>query len=297
MNSLTTVILSGAIAGGGLALLVNELLPAAPKLGPALARLHPDPAPHVYAAGGQRESPQGQLGRWLLRRLPVTLPRKDLDLLGQTSEEFVLNKAILALLGLITPSVFITAWTLMGLSIPLYVPALAGIVVAALLWFVPDLTVKRDAAKARAEAGHGIAVFLELVALRLASGIAIESALEQAAFVGRGWVFVRIQETLMQARIERGHQWSALKELGERLDVPVLADVADFVQMSTHDGASVYDTVRHRAESLRTEQLNAEATSANADTEQMQAPQALLCVLLMAAMAFPAIINAFTSSS
>ncbi|MFI7008853.1 hypothetical protein [Streptomyces sp. NPDC050145] len=296
MNTLTTVLLSGAVGGSGLALLVNELLPAAPKLGPALSRLHPDPTPHMAATAGRQESAQSQVGRWLVRKLPVTPPRKDLDLLGQSAEEFLLNKALLAVFGLFAPSLFITAWTLIGINVPLYAPALVGLVLAVVCWFVPDLMVKRDAVKARAEAVHGIAVYLELVALRLASGIAIETALEQAAFVGRGWVFVRIQETLMQTRIERGRQWSALRELGERLEVPVLTDVADFVQMSTQEGASVYDTVRHRAESLRTEQLNAEASSANADTEKMQAPQAVLCVLVMAAMAFPAVLNAFNQT-
>ncbi|WP_372350940.1 hypothetical protein [Streptomyces sp. KL116D] len=100
----------------------------------------------------------------------------------------------------------------------------------------------------------------------------------------------------MRARVERTAQWAALSDLGERLDVPVLADVADFVQMSTQEGASVYDTVRHRAASLRTEQLNTEAAAANANTEKMQA-LAVLCVLVMAALAFPALLNAFNQSS
>ncbi|MYT68333.1 hypothetical protein GTY60_01395 [Streptomyces sp. SID8367] len=293
---MTAVIVSGAIGGAGLALLVAELLPSAPKLGPAMARLHQAPTAQLQAAP-RPTSAQAQLGAWLVRKVPVTLPRRDLDLLGKAAEEHVLNKVVLALFGLLAPSLFIGSWTLLGLNIALYVPGIIGVLLAALCWFVPDLMIRRDAAKARAEAAHGIAVYLELVALRLAAGIAIESALEQAAFVGKGWVFVRIQETLMRSRIERGQQWAALKGLGERLDVPVLADVADFVQMSTQEGASVYDTVRHRAASLRTEQLNAEAASANADTEKMQAPQAVLCVLVMAAMAFPAVLNAFNQTS
>ncbi|GAA2349541.1 hypothetical protein OKJ48_02710 [Streptomyces kunmingensis] len=296
MNTLTTVLVSGGAGGGGLALLVNELLPAAPKLGPALARLHPAPAPH-RPASRQTPSAQSQIGRWLVNKVPGALPRRDLDLLGQSGEDFLLNKALLVLLGLGAPSVFLGAWTLLGISVALYVPAAVGLLLASVFWFVPDLMIRRDAAKARAEAAHGIAVYLELVALRLGAGIAIETALEQAAFVGRGWVFCRLQDTLMRSRIKRGRQWAALKDLGERLGVPVLADVADFVQMSTQEGASVYDTVRHRAASLRTEQLNAEAAAANADTEKMQAPQAVLCVLVMAAMAFPAVLNAFHQTS
>ncbi|MFF1400687.1 hypothetical protein ACFVZD_44020 [Streptomyces sp. NPDC058287] len=296
VNTLTTVVLSGGVGGAGVALLVNELLPAAPKLGPALERLNPTPAAPQQAPVAAGSATQAQLGQWLMKRLPITLPRKDLDLLGQNSEEFMLNKTLLVLFGLFAPSVFIGAWTLLGISVPLYTPGIVGLVLAAVCWFVPDLTLRRDAAKARAECAHGIAVYLELVALRLAAGIAIESTLEQAASVGRGWVFLRLQDALMRARVERTSQWAALKDLGELLDVPVLSDVADFVQMSSQEGASVYDTVRHRAASLRTEQLNAEAAAANADTEKMQAPLGVLCVLVLAAMAFPVVLNAFNQS-
>ncbi|MGP3777057.1 hypothetical protein ACTWJ8_40115 (plasmid) [Streptomyces sp. SDT5-1] len=297
MNTLTTVVLCGGIGGAGLALLVNELLPAAPKLGPALERLNPEPAP-LRRERAVEPSAQAQLGRWLVKKLPITLPRRELDLLGQSAEEFLLNKALLVLLGLFAPSLFMLAWVLIGIQVPLYVPGVVGVVLAAAFWFVPDLTLRRDAGRARAECAHGIAVYLELVALRLAAGIAVETALEQAADVGgRGWVFTRIRETLLRARVERTSQWAALKELGDRLEVAVLSDVADFVQMSSQEGASIYDTVRHRAKSLRTEQLNAEAAEANADTEKMQAPQAVLCVLVMAAMSFPAVINAFTQTS
>ncbi|MCQ4214257.1 hypothetical protein [Streptomyces longispororuber] len=300
MNTFTWVILSGAVGGAGVALLVNEVLPAAPKLRPALDRLNPAPAPprqpSTETSSAQAQA-QAQLGAWLVRRLPVRLPRKDLDLLGQSAEAFLLNKALLVLLGLFAPSLFTAAWTLLGIGVPLYAPAVVGLILAALFWFVPDLMIRRDAATARAECAHAIAVYLELVALRLAAGIAIESALEQAAQVGRGWVFLRIRDALLRARIERTAQWAALKNLGARLDVPVLADVADFVQMSAQEGASVYDTVRHRAASLRTEQLTTEAAAANADTEKMQAPLAVLCVLIMAALAFPALLNAFHQSS
>ncbi|MFE2991478.1 hypothetical protein [Streptomyces sp. NPDC059262] len=298
MNTLTAVVLSGGVGGAGVALLVNELLPAAPKLGPALERLNPTPAApqHAQVAPGAATR-QVQAGQWLVkRRLPITLPRKDLDLLGRSAEEFLLNKTLLVLFGLFAPSLLIGAWTLLGISVPLYAPGIVGLVLAAACWFAPDLTLRRDAEKARAECAHAIAVYLELVALRLAAGIAIESALEQAANAGRGWVFLRIRDALMRARVERTSQWAALKALGELLDVPVLSDVADFVQMSSQEGASVYDTVRHRAASLRTEQLNAEAAAANADTEKMQAPLGVLCVLVLAAMAFPVVLNAFNQS-
>ncbi|NEB78983.1 hypothetical protein G3I40_27740 [Streptomyces sp. SID14478] len=300
MNNLGIVIVSAALGGGGLALLVNELLPAAPKLGPALDRLNPPPAPPqagVQPATSVQSRAQEQFGQWLLRKIPLTLPRRDLDLLGHSAEEFLFNKAVLLLVGLFTPSVFVAAWVLLGISVPLYAPAVVGLILAVVCWFVPDLMLRRDARKARAEAAHGIAVYLELVALRLASGIAIEAALEQSAFAGRGWVFLRLQDALMASRVERTSQATALHHLSGRLELAVLADIADFARMASEEGASVYAPVRHRAQSLRSEQLAAEAAVANADTEKMHGPIGVMCVLVLAAMAFPALINAFNLST
>ncbi|MET8213694.1 hypothetical protein ABZT51_49195 [Streptomyces sp. NPDC005373] len=104
VNTFTAVIVSGGIGGAGVALLVNELLPAAPKLGPALERLNPAPAApqHTRVAPGPATA-QAQVGQWLVKRLPITLPRKDLDLLGLSAEEFLLNKTVLVLFGGCSP--------------------------------------------------------------------------------------------------------------------------------------------------------------------------------------------------
>ncbi|MEV6332852.1 hypothetical protein [Streptomyces sp. NPDC051909] len=293
--SQTVLIVCGAAVGAGAALLAGELLPSAPRLGPALRRLDP-PAPRPGQQSDiRRTSPLG--GAWagrLAERMPGRLPRADLDLLAQSTEQFVTNKVALALLGLLVPLVPAIGWVLMGLSVPLFLPAIAGVLLAPVLWFVPDWAVKSEAAKARTEFAHAAAAWMDLVATRMASNVAADQALEDAARIGQGWAFARIQEALLRARTEKSSPWQALDDLGVQLNLQVLTDVADIMRLSSDDGASVYDTLRNRAKSLTGELLTAEAARANADSEKLHTPAALLAVIAMIAMAFPAVLNIFS---
>ena len=95
--------------------------------------------------------------------------------------------------------------------------------------------------------------------------------------------------------MEKIPPWESLGRLTDELDLPVLDDVADIMRRSAADGAAVYTTLRARAKNLRTELLADQAAEANADSEKMTAPGALLAVLVMLLMAFPAVIRMLTT--
>jgi hypothetical protein len=282
-------IMAGAAIGAGAALLVREVLRPAPALGPALRRLN-EPAP-VRAEGPV--SRDGQWGQWLLDRLAdvpgVRIPHKDLALTGSTPARFVLTKVALAGAGLLLPPPSTIPLLLLGL--PLYLPAIVGILAAVVLWFAPDLALRDKARRARAEFAHAMAAYLDLVALRRAGNVSAEQAMEQAALVGQGWAFQRIQGALARSRVDKVPHWESLARLTAELDLPVLDDLAAIMRQSSDDGAAVYTTLRSRARNLRTELLSAQAAEANADSEKMTAPGALLAVLVMLLIAFPAIIR------
>lgn len=288
--SQTVLVTCGAAVGGGIALLVREILPSAPRLGPALRRLDPPMVRPGQDPTRTATSPLG--GAWAGRLAErLKLPRADLSLLAQSPEQFVTNKVALALLGLLVPLVPAIGWVLMGLSVPLFIPGIAGVLLAPVLWFVPDWAVKTEAAKARIEFAHAASAWMDLVAIRMASNLAADQALEDAARIGRGWAFARIQEALLRARTEKSSPWAALDDLGAQLNLPVLTDVADIMRLSSDDGASVYGTLRNRAKSLTNELLTADAARANADSEKLHTPAALLAVIAMIAMAFPAVLD------
>ncbi|GAA3044283.1 hypothetical protein GCM10017562_01510 [Streptomyces roseofulvus] len=291
--SQTVLVACGAAVGGGIALLVREVLPSAPRLGPALRRLNPPPARPGQQPTTPTASPLG--GAWAGRLAErLKLPRADLDLLAQSPEQFVTNKVALALLGLLVPLVPAIGWVLMGLSVPLFIPGIAGVLLAPVLWLVPDWAVKTEAAKARTEFAHAAAAWMELVANRVMCNRAPDQALEDAARIGQGWAFARIQEALLRARTEKSSPWAALDELGTQLKLPVLSETADIMRLSADDGAAVYATLRNRAKALTNELLTADAARANADSEKLHTPAALLAVIAMIAMAFPAVLNIFS---
>ncbi|MFF4323794.1 type II secretion system F family protein [Streptomyces sp. NPDC001568] len=290
MTTPVAAILAGAAIGGGIALAVREVLRPAPALGPALRRLNEPAQPAVLDAEADRDERWGQ---WLLERLAdapgVRIPYKDLALVGTSPARFLLMKVALAGAGLLLPPLSTIPFLLLGL--PLYLPTIVGILAGTVLWFAPDLAVRDKAKRARTEFAHAMAAYLDLVALRRAGNVSAEQAMEQAAQVGKGWAFQRIQEALARSRVDKVPHWESLARLTAELDLPVLDDLAAIMRQSADDGASVYSTLRSRAKNLRTELLAAQAAEANANSEKMTAPGALMAVLVMLLIAFPGVIR------
>ncbi|MEV6574851.1 type II secretion system F family protein [Streptomyces sp. NPDC051577] len=292
MTTPVAAILAGAAIGAGGALLIREVLRPAPALGPALRRLN-QPATPQAAMGGEGVDRDERWGQWLVERLSdvpgVRIPYKDLALTGATPARFLLTKVALAGAGLLLPPLSTIPLLLLGL--PLYLPAIVGILAAIVLWFAPDLALRDKARRARAEFAHAMAAYLDLVALRRAGNVSAEQAMEQAAEVGEGWAVQRIRGALARSRVDKVPHWESLARLTAELDLPVLDDLAAIMRQSADDGASVYATLRSRAKNLRTELLAVQAAEANANSEKMTAPGALMAVLVMLLIAFPGVIR------
>ncbi|MGW5355262.1 type II secretion system F family protein [Streptomyces sp. NPDC004031] len=286
-------VLAGCAVGAGTALLIKEFSRSAPALGPALDRLNgPAAAPLPGQDTGAADRDE-RWGAWLVDHLGgmpgVRIPHKNLALVGQPASRFLLTKVALAGAGLLLPPVSTIPLLLLG--VPVYVPAVFGLLAAAVLWIVPDLALRDQARRAREEFAHAMAAYLDLVALRRAANVSAEQAMEQAAAVGKGWAFVRIQQALARSRVDKVPHWESLRRLTAELDLPVLDDLAAIMQQSSDDGASVYATLRSRARNLRNELLADQAAEANANSEKMTAPGALLAVLVMVLISFPAVIR------
>lgn len=293
MNVLPVVVTGGTV-GAGLALLVRELLRPQPALGPALART----APATLTMPEPELDREEKWGRWLLARLErlpgVRIPTTNLALLGQGPGQFMLKKTALAGLGLLCPVIATIPWIIAGVSLPYYVPAGVGLLIAGLLFLTPDLAVRDQAKRAREEFAHALSAYLDLVALKRAADAGPAEALEKAAEVGEGWPFLYLRGVLRRARLEKIPPYEALMQLAREYDLPVLDDVADIMRGSATDGAAVYKALRARTAALNAELLAGQAAEANAASEKMTAPGALLAVLVMLLMAFPAVIRMLT---
>lgn len=292
--NLLPVVASGGTVGAGLALMIRELLRPQPALAAALARS----APATLTMPEPDLSRDEVWGRWLLARLErlpgVRVPTVNLALLGQGPGQFMLKKTALAAAGLLCPVIATAPWIIAGIGVPFYVPAVIGLLVAGLLFITPDLAVRDQAKRAREEFAHALSAYLDLVALKRAADAGPAEALEKAAEVGRGWPFLFLQGALRRARLEKIPPYQALAELSAEYDLPGLGDVADIMRGSATDGAAVYKALRARTAALNAELLADQAAEANTASEKMTAPGALLAVLVMLLMAFPAVIRMLT---
>jgi hypothetical protein len=294
--TITWLVLAGVALGGGLAVVLAELRPAPPDLGTALERLHRPAGVPDQPLATSEPSLFDRVGGRLLGLSWVTVPRQELELIGRTPARFMIYKLVFALLGLLLPPYAQLLFTLGGAPLPVVVPAVGSLAVAAGCWFLPDLIVRGEVAEARTYYLHAIAAYLELVALERAADCGPAEALLRAAQVGRGPVFVRLADALDRAALARRPPWEGLSDLASALGLTPLQDLADTMRMSGTDGAAVYQTLRARAENLRAELLSSELAKANVDSERMVVPGAALVTVMTVLIAFPAVYHMFTSA-
>lgn len=292
----TAVVLAGVATGGGAALIVAGLLPTTPDLQSALARLSSTTSlAHADVGISGQSAGEGRWQRSLREHLPrlasslgLDRHRADLDLIGEEPERLAFRKVGFGLLGLAFPPVLATAMALIGLSLPWAIPGFASVVLAAMLFLAPDLDVRRRAAATRAEMRRAVCIYLELVAMERVADAGTTEALHRAAEIGDGRAFALIRDALLRAQLRGIAPWQGLVRLAAELRVPELGDVADIMRLSGEDGAAVYATLRARSASLRSALLTDAAAEANAASEHMIMPVAVLGVAFMALLGYPA---------
>ncbi|MFC7992103.1 type II secretion system F family protein [Streptomyces pilosus] len=297
MTPLALSLLIGAGMGAGLFLLVRELFPSGPALGPALERLHGAPAPRSRK-NDQDEAPfltrTGEAVAERVRHWPgITIPVKNLNLVGESVGELFGAKLLHFTVGLLLPSLFTLIVAMAGIQFPIALSGLVGLLTGAAMWFLPDRQLARRAARARAEATQAIMAYAELAAMERISSAGAQDTLERPAEVGSGWVFQRIQAALLRARLDRAPAWEAMRQIADELDLPAADDIADIVSSAGTDGAAIYATLRSRAESLAAEQAADDQARANAASESLVVPVSLLSMVLLVFFGFPAFARIF----
>jgi Flp pilus assembly protein TadB len=292
----------GAGFGAGLWLTIRGLYPPRPSLAQALAQLRriPEPAPVLTP-----ESDGGlaaRLGRpaadaitragagWLL---PATV-RRDLTVLGRSTERHLAEQVTLGLVGLLFAPVITALLLLGGAHLPLVVPLWASLLFAVVGFLAPDLGIRADANRRRRDFRHALSYFLDLVVVALAGGGGVETALADAASVGSGWAFALLRRALDHARLARQTPWAALGRLGQELGITELSELAASVALAGTEGAKVRASLAAKAASLRTHELAEAETSDQAATERMSLPVVLLFAGFLLFLGFPAVERVLT---
>ncbi len=296
VTGLQLALAAGALIGLGLAMMVWRLAPADPDLGDALARLSPEHAKRravdaAHPTGDARE----RLGLWGMKTLPAgawgTTPTKELAILRIPPSRYYGEKILFALLGLAIPPLLTTFFTLIGARLPIFIPLVVTIGLAAVMFFLPDYNARDDAKKARVEFGRALGAYIDFVALERNSGTGPRQAMEVAAEVGDSWVFRRLGEELARTRWSGLTPWEALHGLADELGLPELDDLADIMRLSGEEGAQIYRSLRARSAGMRTAMLTSEKAKANEIGEKMSIPMSLLGVIFLAILVAPALLR------
>ena len=112
-----------------------------------------------------------RLGVWALKRLPAAAwARPGLALLRIPVARFYGEKVLYAVVGLCLPPLLTALFYLLDLRLPMVIPVLATVVLAAVMFWLPDVNVRDEAKKARAEFARALGAYIDLVALERHSG-------------------------------------------------------------------------------------------------------------------------------
>ena len=289
-------IVCGMLCGGALMLIVRELTPSHPRLGDALSTIDSGDPFAALTRTTPPSAPKGRerVGAWLERhqaQIPLLrIPRRDLDLIGQTPREYLTAKGLCAAIGFALPNVIGVFASLIGIGLPFVLPFAASLVLAVVFWLLPDADVAARAARAREAFATAAVSYLRLVAIQRLGSSGVVTSMEESARVSDAWMFQRIREALAAARYSGLTAWDAIEQLSTQLDVSELKEIADITRQS-ESGAAINANLMARAASMRDRMLSREHTAAARAVTGMVAPTSLLFGLFMVTVLYPAVMK------
>ncbi len=293
---MTLAILVGAGLGASVWLLRLALVPPRTDLAAAVGRwdaAHTGSTRYVSTGPVTRRE---QLGRRIAaelaaRGVELRRLRTDLELLDRPLELHLVTQLLLGLSGLVVPSLLTAVLAGLGTGVSATVPVAGGLIVAAVLFVLPDVRVRRDADRRRDDLRRALGCYLDLVAMSMAGGRGVPEALPTAARIGRGWAFELLADTISRARYVGMTPWEALTDLGARAGMPELRDLGGALSLVADDGAKIRDSLTARASTMRRRQLaEAEGDAQQAD-QSMRMAQLVLAVGFLMFIGYPAVVN------
>jgi tight adherence protein C len=291
-------IVIGAVTGLALFLFIFALIPRRVGLARRIAAFDagrgPALRPVSYPGDGSESAFSKRLGSALVRFCAeqgweFRSLRSSLALVGKSFENYLATKALLGLFGLIFPPIILGLIGLAGVHLSVVIPVWAGLIFAAVFFFLPDLELRGEVEKRQRDFRHAIGAFLDLVAMNLSGGRGVPEALMAASEIGEGWAFWRIRDALANARITGQTPWQALGVLGEEVQVNELKDLSAALSLVAEDGAKVRESLTARAVSLRRRELADLEGQAGEKSQSMLLAQMVLAAAFLIFLMYPAV--------
>ena len=293
---------AGAGVGLGLLLLTRAFFPPRLTLSASLARL--DAAARTPRRTTAPDATGSVIQRLLVRHAgqPLSVAfsdrgwlsaqaRSDLSVVGQEPASFFAVKAACAVAGLAVGPLLAGLLALAGVGGTVLLPAWIALLFAGLLFTVPDMTVRRRAHDRRRDFRAAVGSYLDLVAMKMASGAGLSEALRDAAAIGGDGPFARIRGALEDARTDGLTPAAALGHLGDELSLPDLRELSAGLSLVAASGAQAEESLRAKAASLRERELSAAAGDANARSQSMLVAQVVLALGFLVFIGYPALVK------
>ncbi len=292
MNTLVMVVL-GAGVGLGVLLCARALMPRPVPIGALLAGLaRPGRAlTDDSDPGAPRSDHFGRVAQRTIEAAGVDVGRyrHDLELVGRSTERHALDKLFGGIAGLLVPNLIAVALATLGVGPPLGLVAVLSLGTAVLGFLMPDFLLHDEAEKRRRAFRHALSSYLDLVNVLLAGGAGIETALYAAADAGDGWGYQTIRSALRRARLTGQSPWDTFATLADDLGINELAELAANVSLAGSHGARIRASLAAKADTLRGHQVAETEAAAEAATERMTVPVAVLLLGFLLFIAYPAV--------
>jgi tight adherence protein C len=286
----TVLVLLGLGTGVGLVLLWSAVVPPRPSIAQVLARVHgASPVPTSPPVRGWQKLASFVAVEIEARRPFAPTLGADLTLLGSTAHDLLSRQVLGGMVGLaIAPAMWVIT-TAAGMPVPLLLPTWAAVLGALIGSYSPYRTVRRNAADRRRDFRIAMGAYLDLAAMRLASGAGLAEALRDAAGVGVGPAFTRLRTTLADTRSAALSHAAVFDRLGRELDIADLRDLAAALSLVETSGARAEEALRAKAASLRARELADAYGRANERSQSMLAAQAVLGLGFLLFLGYPAL--------
>jgi len=277
---LLVMTVAGALVGMGLLLIARGLSVSPTPLAAVVQDLH---RVREHAPARFDTVVEAAAGRAVRDR------KVDLAVLERSSSKFVQDRLMWALLGATPAMAFLALHTTQVFTLASPAILLLGIIVGAVCgWFYALVDLTSDAKKARRDFRHALASYLELVTILMAGGAGTETALYDAAAIGRGSAFRQMRTALSAAQARREAPWLSLGVLGTRLGIIELQELEASITLAGQ-GARVRESLMAKAESMRLKDLADLESEAQARSETMVLPVALMFAGFMLLIGYPAL--------
>lgn len=293
---MTAALLIGLSFGAGLLLLASGLRPAPVPLGQLLGEL--DTPRAAFAPSVEPLTERASLFVRLFGQAltSTTAGRRiadrsasDLRITRTSPAEHLAQRMTLAVTAVLWAPLCSTLMWAGGVSLPVVAPLWLSFLLAPAGFLYPTLSLRSQAAAARRTFRHALSSFLDIVAVSLAGGRGVESALHDGAHAGQGWPFAEIRRCLLEARLQGEPPWTGLGRLGQELDIPELGELAASATLAGSEGARVRGSLAAKAKAMRQRSLTDVEAAAQAASERMSLPVVLLMVGFVVFLGFPAL--------